>query len=70
MPMVGSTLATLIKSAIAGIDEGDRDHDAVWNAIGDAIVSFIASNAVVTVTSVAGVTPGIGVSGPGVGTVA
>lgn len=68
MAMTGSGLASAVKSAIQGIDEGDRDFDAVWTAIGDAIINYIKTNAVVNVTSVAGVTAGGGVSGPGTGT--
>lgn len=70
MPMTGAGLAAAVKAAVASIPEADRDHDAVWNAVGDAIVTFIQSNAVVTIASVSGVTTGPGVSGPGVGTIA
>ena len=58
MPMVGSALATQIKSAIAALPD-PKSHDDVWNAIGDAIVAFITANALVTVTgTAAGVTAG------------
>lgn len=69
MSMLGSGLATAVKSAIAAIPN-PKDHDAVWNAIGDAIVNYIIANAHVTVavTSVSGVTTGAGVSGAGTGT--
>lgn len=69
MPLVGAGLAAAIKSAIANLPEDGRDHDATWNAIGDAIVSYITLNATVTVISVSGVTTGPGVSGPGTGTI-
>lgn len=59
MPMTGSGLATAVKAAVASIPLEDRDHDAVWNAIGDAIVTYIKANATVTVTGTAsGVTVG------------
>jgi hypothetical protein len=67
--MTGSGLAAAVKSAVAAIPAANRDHDTVWNAIGDAIVTFIQANAVVTVASVSGVTTGPGVSGPGTGTI-
>lgn len=70
MPMTGPGLATAVKNAIAAIPQDERTHDAIWDAIGAAIVSFIQANAVVTVASVSGVTTGPGVSGPGTGTVA
>ena len=69
MPMVGSGLAAAVKAAVAAIPEADRDHDAVWNAIGDAIVTYIQANANVVVASVSGETTGGGVSGPGTGTI-
>ncbi len=69
MAMVGSALSTVIKAAIASIPENERSHDAIWDAIGDALVTFIQTNATVAVISVSGVTTGIGVSGPGAGTI-
>ena len=69
MAMTGAGLAAAVKAAVAAIAPEDRDHDAVWNAVGDAIVTFIQTNAVVTVASVSGVTTGAGVSGPGAGTI-
>lgn len=45
------------------------ESQAVWQAVCDAIVAHIVSNAQVVVTSVSGVTTGPGVSGPGVGTI-
>jgi hypothetical protein len=66
MPMVGSGLAAVIKSAVSAIPEAGRTHDAVWNAIGDAIVTYIQANAVVTVavasaTALTPAAPGTGV---------
>lgn len=68
MAMVGSGLAAAVKAAVAAIPEANRDHDAVWDAVGDAIINYIKANAQVIVTSVSGVTTGAGVSGPGTGT--
>lgn len=63
-------MSTAVKAAIAGA--GTKDFDTMWNTICNAIVAYIQANAVVTgavtVTSVAGVTTGVGVSGPGTGT--
>jgi hypothetical protein len=70
MALSGSNLATAIKNAVAAIPEANRNYDAVWNAVGDAIVAYITANAVVTLQagSVAtGVTAG-GVSVPVTGT--
>ena len=65
-------MSSAIKSAIQGLSEETRDFDEMWDAIGDAIVTYIQSNAVVStsvaVTSVSGVTTGVGASGPGTGT--
>lgn len=41
----------------------------VWEAVCQAIVAHIVSNAQVVVSSVSGVTTGAGVSGPGTGTI-
>ena len=60
MPMTGSGLASAVKSAISAIPMEERTHDAIWDAIGTALVSFIQSNATVTVTGTAnGVTAGL-----------
>jgi hypothetical protein len=70
MPLVGSPLATAIKNAVAAIPEANRNYDAVWNAVGDAIVNYIKANAVVTLQSgsiATGVTVG-GASVPVTGT--
>lgn len=69
MPMSANVLSAAIQAAIASIPEDGRNHDAVWDAIASAIITHIQTTAVVTVASVSGVTPGIGVSGPGVGTI-
>lgn len=47
-----------------------QDMIRAWcNAIAAAVIAEITTNATVVVTSVGGVTPGSGVSGPGTGTV-
>jgi hypothetical protein len=69
MPMVGDALGELIKANIDAV--GDKtDRDALFKAMGNAIVDYITTNALVTVavTSVSAVTVGTGTSGPGAGT--
>jgi hypothetical protein len=77
MPMNGATLATAVKSTLSG--QGFTFGPGAMNtkfvdALCAALVAHIQANAVVsgpvTVTSVSGVTPGGGVSGPGAGTLA
>lgn len=76
MAMSGPVLGDAIKAAIDALPPPapggmDAYRKQVFEAIGTAIVSHIqtyaAVNAQVTVTSVAGVTPGPGASGPGTG---
>lgn len=69
MAMSGSGLSSEIRSAIAALAD-PKDHNAIWDAIGAAIINHIKNNAsvAVTVTSVTGVTTGTGVSGAGSGT--
>ena len=56
MPLIGSALGAAMKSAVDGVaDKSDRD--AVFEAMGTAIVNYFKANAVVTV-SVIGVTTG------------
>lgn len=59
-------LSTLNTAALATF--GDRQ--ALYRALGNAIVNYIKANAVVTIPSVTLVQPGIGSSGPGTGTIA
>lgn len=71
MAMTGSAMSSAVRAAIAGLTaEQKTDHTIMWDTICEAIVTYIQTNAVVAVTveSVSGVTTGIGVSGPGVGT--
>ena len=46
-----------------------EDFDNLCSAIVDSIIDGILANATITVTSVSGVTTGLGVSGPGTGTI-
>lgn len=69
MALSGTVLAALIRSKIAAIPVAERDHEGMWNAIGDAIVEHIKAAGVVVVASVSGVTTGAGTSGPGTGTI-
>lgn len=48
---------------------GAADRQALCDAIAEAVVEHLIANAIVNVTSVSGVTPGGGVSGPGTGTI-
>lgn len=68
MAMNGNVLGDAIKAAIDAV--GDKtDRQAIFRALGDAIVTHITANAsvAVTVASVSGVTVGAGTSGPGSG---
>lgn len=81
MPMVGTVLASLIKPQIITMmkanyaipAEGEAEltkfAQALADALGPTIVSFIQSNATVVVASVTGVVTGPSVSGPGTGTI-
>lgn len=66
--MNGDVLGAALKAAVDAVAD-KTDRDALFKAMGDAIVLHIQTNAAVTVTSVSGVTIGTGVSGPGAGTV-
>lgn len=69
MAMNGNVLGDAIRAAIDAV--GDKtDREAIFRAIGGAIVGHITANAQVSVsvTSVSGVTVGVGTSGPGAGT--
>lgn len=68
MALSGALLGAAIKSAVDAVaDKTDRDD--LFEAMGNAIVAHIRDNAQVVVTSVSGVTTGVGVSGPGTGTI-
>jgi len=69
--ILGDAIRAAVETAVQNTREaGDAQRAAIWRAVGNAIVNHLTSSAVVTVTvpSVSGVTPGAGVSGPGVGT--
>jgi hypothetical protein len=71
MAMNGGVLGAAIKAAVQDAAESDpTDRDAMFAALGDAIVAHIQAfgSVTVAVTSVSGVTAGAGVSGPGSGT--
>lgn len=67
--ILGDAIVAAIDSAVGAHESASpAQRTAIWRAIGTAIVTHIqAATVIVTVTSVAGVTPGPGVSGPGVG---
>lgn len=70
MALNGDTLGDAMKAAVDALSDEDKaDRVEVFRAMGAAIVAHIQAAAVVTVTSVSGVTTGGGVSGPGAGTV-
>lgn len=67
---LGDAIRAAVDLAVAGTPtSGTAQRTAVWRAIGTAIVTEITVNGQVTVASVSGVTPGVGTSGPGTGTV-
>lgn len=69
MAMNKTVLGALMKSNIDALsDSSKQDREAVFEALADAVISHIQTTAAITgiiVASVAGVTPGGGVSGPG-----
>jgi len=69
--VLGDAIRAAVETAVATHrTAGDTQREAIWRAVGNAIVHHLTSFAVLTVTvpSVAGVTPGGGISGPGAGT--
>lgn len=68
MALNGNSLGDAMLAAIDAV--GDKtDRQALFRALGAAIVTHITTqgSVAVTVTSVSGVTVGAGVSGPGTG---
>ena len=62
-------LGAAIASAVAALtDEQKQDLPTVWKTIMRLVYSSLKSDAVVSVTSVSGVTSGGSSSGPGAGT--
>ena len=69
--VLGQQMLAAIDQAVAASPSASQaQRQAIWIAIGNAIVSHIQLNAqvAVAVTSVSGVTTGLAVSGPGTGT--
>ena len=74
MALNGNTLGDLIMTqvdlAVAATPQaGPAQRQAIFRAIGAAIVTHITTQGTVVVTSVSGVTTGPGTSGPGTGTI-
>lgn len=68
--VLGDAIKAAIDTAVASSREANEaQRTAVWRAIGNAIVAHITGSGTVVVTSVSGVTTGVGVSGPGTGTI-
>ena len=74
MPLTGSG-TTWANAILAGIDTTGLSADEIttitngWINVCNIHASHIVANTLVAVTSVSAVTPGVGVSGPGAGTV-
>ena len=69
--VLGDLIMANISAAVAANQIADAtQRQAVFRAMGNAIVTHLTTAGLVTVTvaSVSGVTTGIGVSGPGAGT--
>ena len=68
--VLGDLIMANIDAAVAAHHESNpTQRQAIFRAMGEAIVTHIlTAQVIVTVTSVSGVTTGIGVSGPGAGT--
>ena len=77
MALSGSVLGALIQTNMEAVSPPVSTDPpvlrayrlALYTAIADAIVSHITSAAQVAVASVGGVTVGVGVSGPGTGSI-
>jgi hypothetical protein len=72
MPLTGtgSVLGASIKASIDGLSDDDKkDRDKLFDEMGKTIIAHLIANGAgaVAVVSVAGVTPGGGVSGAGTG---
>ena len=71
MAMNGDVMAAAVIAAINTLsDENKAVQLEVMKKMCGAITAHIAANAVVTVANVTAVTVGVGVSGPGTGTIA
>ena len=70
MALNGDALGLAIKSAVDALTvEQAADREELFKAMGNAIVTYITTNAQVVVASVSGVTAGVAASGPGTGTI-
>ncbi len=67
--ILGAALMSAVNDAIALHPQaGDAQRAEIWKKIGNAIVTHVRlASVTVTVASVSGVTPGVGISGPGTG---
>lgn len=62
-------LGTSIASALTGLSADDKNNaEKIWQEIMKLIYAALVTDAQVLVTSVSGVSPGGGTSGPGTGT--
>lgn len=68
--ILGDLIMAQVDLAVAATPQaGPAQRQAVFRAIGAAIVTHITTQGTVVVTSVSGVTTGPGTSGPGTGTI-
>lgn len=71
MALNGNALGDAIRVAIDALSDEQKasDREAIYRAMGTAIVSYLVVNTQVIVTNVTGVTTGGSTSGPGTGTI-
>lgn len=71
MALNGTAMKNAVMASIQSATGNELPEiaETVWQAVCDAIVTYITTNAVVNVASVSGVTVGAGVSGPGLGVI-
>lgn len=68
-PGTANALGTSIASALVGLSDSQKnDPVVIWQTVCRLIYAALVTDAQVVVTSVSGVTPGGGASGPGAGT--
>lgn len=68
-PGSADALGSSIASALEGLSAEDKnDAEVIWQTVCELLYAALIADAVVVVTSVSGVTPGGGTSGPGAGT--
>jgi hypothetical protein len=77
---IKDSIMTSMKSKFPLLDQNDANGnpkssqlkefiDSIADGVVDGIIDGILANAVITVTSVTGVTTGVAISGPGTGTI-